>query len=146
MGPQRNEGILEKLRLKPMIVCIQNYQRKWNTWAEWKQEESQNKFDVISQEGKTKQTPRWDWEDIWDSNRPPGVTLNSTKKNKKINYSHKQYNVRFANKTAWPVMCHYLMLSLDKTHREFLWTSFLVMCMVNTYFSPKFEMTRRCCI
>jgi len=31
---KRNEDILGKLKIKPVIDYVQNYQKKWNTWTE----------------------------------------------------------------------------------------------------------------
>jgi len=56
---RRNADILEKLKIKPVIDYIHNYQRKWNTWAKWIQEGSQNIFNVISQEGKHQSGIQW---------------------------------------------------------------------------------------
>jgi len=45
--------------MKPVVDNIQNYQRKWDMWIEWIQEESQNKCFIISQEIKHQLDVHW---------------------------------------------------------------------------------------
>jgi hypothetical protein len=86
-----------------LLTLPELYQRKWNTWTDWIQEELQNKFYIISQEDKDQLDVQWkDGRKIWDHDRTPGLIFDRTKNKMylcgiKINHNHLHWTFTIKN-------------------------------------------------